>query len=425
MSREWEALLQGYRMEGVECTFPSTEDLLKPPTDQITLHDQCKLISALSNFHCWEVMEEKSTVGFSRMLSTRDPTGKYKPASPRNKILLALRENNYADVRAVFQKFLNYNNADFHESQLPMTTNLTEPVQGPSKRRGRQIRRLTIADILQNIGHLNPSFTTENQAQGQESYETFKITLVESGEIFWQQHSEELDIVCMNDFDIYSGNILPNKFIHLQCIIVENTIEYRCSCQLYSTLMQLATSNTPEVDFDTNLQVQCCHIHFFKEHMENWRENRSVEIENLSKIEEKIYTSIQEPKSVQEIARKAKLGTKKFSVVSENTHGFVNLTSGFIICQSGECQAVYKHCRRKAIHLNEAPDDSICPHLQIMKCCDTLWDHGDELADDDDEDEREILAENQGVGEEENSTLILQADDDLPKVWLNANICVL
>ena len=63
--------------------------------------------------------------------------------------------------------------------------------------------------------------------------------------------------------------------------------------------MQLATSNIPEVDFDTNLQIQCCHIHFFKDHMEKWRENRRVGIEYLSKMEEKKYISIQEPKSVQ------------------------------------------------------------------------------------------------------------------------------
>ena len=73
------------------------------------------------------------------------------------------------------------------------------------------------------------------------------------------------------------------------------------------------------------------------------------------------------------------------------------------ICHSGECQAVYKHC---AIHVHEAPDNSICPHLQIIKCCITQWDHGDELAD---EDDREILTENHGEGEEENSTLVLQA----------------
>ena len=137
MSGEWEALLQGYRMEGVESTFPCTEDLLRPPTDQLTLHDQCKLVSALSNFHYWEITEEKSksSVGFSRMLSIRDPSGKYKPASPRNRILLALRENNYADARVVFQKFLNYDNADPCESELPMPTNLDATVHGPSKKR--------------------------------------------------------------------------------------------------------------------------------------------------------------------------------------------------------------------------------------------------------------------------------------------------
>ena len=141
-----------------------------------------------------------------------------------------------------------------------------------------------------------------------------------------------------------------------------------------------------------------------------------MDTENLSKIEKKIYTSIQEPKSVQEIGTNSRLSTNKFSVVSENTHGFVHLTGGFISCQSGECQAIYKHCRRKAIHLHTAIDSSICPHLRIMKCHKALWERGNELTDAEEVDVEYSENSEEVLGEGENSPLVLQADDDLPKV---------
>ena len=85
--------------------LPDSSSLLEPAVGELSLFDQCRMISSLSNFHYWEA-KESSNVGFNRMLSVRDPSSKYKPASPRNKILLAVRENNYMEATTTFQKLL-------------------------------------------------------------------------------------------------------------------------------------------------------------------------------------------------------------------------------------------------------------------------------------------------------------------------------
>ncbi|CAC5418009.1 unnamed protein product [Mytilus coruscus] len=103
----WENTIQNYRSKGVPVENPEFKFIFDPPSSsKYTLYDQCKIISCLPNDHYWNEGTH-AHVGYGRMLSVRDSTEKYKPASLRNLILYHHRESNYSAIFRLVDKFQN------------------------------------------------------------------------------------------------------------------------------------------------------------------------------------------------------------------------------------------------------------------------------------------------------------------------------
>ena len=50
-------------------------------------------------------------------------------------------------------------------------------------------------------------------------------------------HSNQMDIVCLNDIDSDTGVLIPNSFVHVTCIknfTEENVIS--CTCEIFNII---------------------------------------------------------------------------------------------------------------------------------------------------------------------------------------------
>ena len=398
MLNHWENSLQHFRTDGITSDLPEFAVLFDPPTSsKYTWHEQCRTISCMPNNHYWQEGDH-AHVGFSRMLSVRDSTGKYKPTSLRNLVLFHHRESNYQAIFNLINKFRNPESSSSSITVDKSEPNLNHPADDiiimPRQRSIRPKRKpLTEEDILRNIRQVNPHFTAQNRASESSLFDQYKTSQVETGKLFWRIHKPDLDVVCMNDVSMNNGAFLDSSYIHLSRLIQANELKYQCTCSLYTTLIQLATLNDQDVEVDT-ANIRCCHIRFFQEVIEPDYEiyfsNHSFQ--QPTKSQNAILEAIRFLETTV-CSLPSSLRTKKFSVVPKDKRNcrFVNYSKNRLACQSGECSSIYGFSTRKTLYLDKT--ENLCPHLEAMKENKDVWLGGNNIVYEEEEEEEDINLE--------------------------------
>lgn len=402
----WENSIQHFRTDGVPAHIPQFKSLFDPPHSSLyTWHEQCKMISSIPNDHYWNEGTH-AHVGYNRMLSVRDSSGKYKPASLRNLILMHHRESNH---HCIFQLVNKFRNPEVTSSNLtiniePNINQSEDNLEENRTHRSYRARRkaLTEEDILRNILFINPHFSAENRASENSLYDQYRTTQIETGKLFWRIHQPNLDIICLNDVSMSNGSFLESSFVHMSRTTIGNNLQYNCTCNLFTTLLQLATLNDQEDEIDS-INIRCCHIRFFQEIIEP--DLPIYFSQDLFHVPTKtqnavILSTTYLGKPV--CALTSSLRTEKFSVISKDGKDckFVNLSKNRLACQSGECSSIYSFSTRKILYLDKTAN--LCPHLEAMKDNKDVWFN-----------ERSGVNVEEDEEDDENDMPLINEDDDI------------
>lgn len=107
----------------------------------------------------------------------------------------------------------------------------------PLKRQRKHIvLNLTTEMLCKSLGMQNPLI--ENCADPNRSlYTVFIEQMLTFGEVIWHHHSQEKDVVILNDYDTSTGALLPSCFVHVTCVTEYSQQEQfliKCSCEIYN-----------------------------------------------------------------------------------------------------------------------------------------------------------------------------------------------
>lgn len=397
----WESALQNFRTHGKEVEPISFDSLFnKPNSFHLSDHEQCLLISSIPNNHYYN-QGDQSHVGYARMLSVRDITGKYRPASLRNLVLCNYREGKLGQIYSLVNKY--YNPMDSSSFENPVNE-----IQHCSPRHittGSRHKVLSEEDVLRNLQYINPKFTTRNRASDNTLYDTYKMAQVEGQGLLWRVHAPSIDVLVMNDINMDTGTFLDNSFVHITRITGGDQVQYNCTCQLYTTLLQLATLNEDDADVEA-VNLRCCHIRFFQDFIEADLTLYFASSDFLAKSKIQKLVKASQKYIGKAICKLSKKGdrTNKFSVLSPDnlSCNFVHVTNGKVGCQSGTCRAAFSCSQRNVKYLND--NNNICDHLKAMRDNIELWWEAPNLLSEELED-HDIESESETFNERDDVTL--------------------
>ena len=99
----------------------------------------------------------------------------------------------------------------------------------------RDIFRLVGQDITTQLNCANPRHTL---------YTKFSEKLVMEGVIKWRQHTNEVDVCIMTDYNPTTGHLLPQSFVHVSATKCENGQPIlRCTCAIYNLIERAANQD--------------------------------------------------------------------------------------------------------------------------------------------------------------------------------------
>ena len=353
-----------------------------------TLGQKIEVLCSIPNNHYWKE-KKQSHILFSTHMSVSNSS--YKPSSPRNLILYHWKKTEEGKAISVFDELCEKIQPS---DQLPDFVD-TDPLihhRGPQKRARRApLVRVSEFDLLRRLESVNPNFVTHNAASSSTAYLNYRTSLIEHGKLYWRVHNPTCDVVAMNDIDINSGSFLDHQFVHVTCSHLNNNsmVSYDCSCDLYSTLIQIALmeSNPEQCDIS---EISCCHIRFFRESISPKMPGLFLSSFSPITVEDKFLLQSLQHRNIGVCCVSNTNNSIIFSVLSLTVLScvFVRVHKRRVSCLSSECSS--KHgSKRKIDYLWDSTD--ICEHLQLLKANKECWvsymNYQDQDAEDSSEDE--------------------------------------
>ena len=194
--------------------------------------------------------------------------------------------------------------------------------------------------------------------------------------IVWRYHDIELDVVAMNEYNIDSGALIYNRFVH---VIREKTVQgsflYRCTCNIYNFSFSDVAG---DLLHNSN---HCLHCSFFSDVVEKHVSNLfSDEDVNESYIFQILKQSVIFLCYNVTCLSNLKENNLKFSVIYEKTASFLdlNVQDDLIICKNSSCsipQTTYMRKKvSKFIDEDEHQNTKLCPHLKMIQGNEVLRD---------------------------------------------------
>lgn len=328
-----------------------------PPAEQFFA------LSTISNYHWKGNPSERNPKQIvtpkiplvTHMLNT--PSTKYVPASPRNRILMYLQEENDDKLRE-YLDYMKY--IDTYEDLQP------EEIEQPQKKRrkltarGKKVQKEKVIKK-----YLSPGVQAiiDECVSERPVYSTFKQQLLTSGVIKWRLSTGGKDICVMNDINPTNGHLTPNSFVHVSCEVFEEGIVIKCNCEIYNFL-QASLDDIDELDPETS----CMHCRFFQEHLMDAYAKIISSNANLTRPLQIVHNSLGSMNDpVILLGEAVKSGATKFSVTGNDyiTIVSLNFVSGkcFIKCHGGMCGAANINKKRMPKSAVLGDNLKMCSHL--------------------------------------------------------------
>ena len=76
----------------------------------------------------------------------------------------------------------------------------------------------------------------------------------------------------MNDYNLTTGYLMPQSFVHVSCTNEDGNLFLRYTCRIYDIIQRAAKQETPlssGEEFVPNFSLTCMHCRFYKDHLNN------------------------------------------------------------------------------------------------------------------------------------------------------------
>ena len=408
----FDSLLTEYVKSGLVTEVDNTlvEHIIGMPVE--TLQEQVQVLSSISNYHWWASLDGfgnlKSSTSYPRytqhMLFSSGT--RYMPASPRNILMFCIpylrsshmiepEQSSGAELRMVhnIMYLVNhdqgqvdtvlYNRPPQQPSTLYPTNDTFEQDDGPVFKKRKYASRSKVlseaADVLlqeAGVANVEGLGTVRNVASQRSLFELFSENLHSNGYVKWRSHSEDKNVVIMNDYSDKTGVMKPLDYVHVTASRTDSgELHIRCTCKIYQHMQDKALlkeqSLDEEVDTVLPLNFTCMHCRFYATYLVDIQDNL-YSADSINRLHAKVKQSEEEMnKPVVVLGEVSPYAATKFSVLGEDSYSIIHMSfpfSGCVTsCQSGTCQALFSHFYRRKIPRN------ICLEtLSQYKMCDHL-----------------------------------------------------
>ena len=351
-----------------------------------TERQQFLLLSTVSNFHWTQYPSLQATSVISKTRSTRyadhivfNPDEKqHVPTSPRNRLLhLLMSENTYANYINTYVDFLLNQDKEPETTEIQPTCSHND--QPPKKKRKHAARTVCVnASAIYRECGIDMNQDINFDMQNRNVFTKFREQLLCEDVIKWRYHSDQMDVVCLNDIDSETGVLIPNSFVHVTCIknfTEEHVIS--CKCEIFNMIQQAAHQEhriIPEEQSTVypDTSMTCVHCRFYKESLINAHRNIITKTPNMfTRSEVMVSNSLQHMNDAVILLGSAlHKGTTKFSAKGEDIYSVVNLIISHgkcsMKCTNGMCLAVTQTKKKVPKSTSVKNIQSLCSHLQTM-----------------------------------------------------------
>ena len=296
----------------------------------------------------------------THMLNT--PSLKYQPASPRNRLMMYLKQENEEKL----SEYLQYMKCI--DTQQPTENEEISEPQPKRRKLTARSKKVQKEKVIKRYISPGVQAILDDCVSERSVYSTFKNQLLTSGLIKWRLSEGGKDICVMNDINSTSGHLIPNSFVHVSCEEFEEGPIIKCNCEIYKFLrnsLQEEDIDNPELDPSTS----CMHCRFFHDHLMDAYAKIISSNSNLPRPLDMVKNSLGTMCSpVILLGEPVKTGATKFSVNGNDTLAIVTLTfvSGacYIKCHNGMCGASNINKKRMPKSAVLGQTLKMCCHLQ-------------------------------------------------------------
>ena len=253
-----------------------------------TLAEQFNFIGSISNDHQWDYLHVRDEgtksnntyVGFGSHIAGRYQTyirqsedteaifHTFLPTSPRNRLIYFISMGRRADALRLLQ-YLTHPPVNSQD-------NLSESTDIPLKR--RRVAGPKVVKVTQE------TLTSEVEVEVNRSqFQQFSENIILRGSIIWRSHNDSADTFILNDYDVHSGEFIPNSFVELNVTRDTDTLE--CSCKSYSFLVHMAEhagdylhEQSLVLNHSSSSSLTCMHCVFYNNYLRSCIENNSETI---------------------------------------------------------------------------------------------------------------------------------------------------
>ena len=222
------------------------------------------------------------------------------------------------------------------------------------------------ADINVQLNCANPSRTLDD---------IFVEQLFTEGSIKWRQHESNVDICVMNDYNLTTGYLMPQSFVHVSCTNEDGNLFLRCTSRIYDIIQRAAKQETPlspGEEYVPNTTLTCLHCRFYKDHLHNAYERISLEAQgNLPRALCMFHESLQYMNDpIQLEGSVIDQGTMRFSYQGKESYSLIYLSFYNKVCQvkcmDGICAANFKNCKNITRRDPDHEATKMCSHLRTL-----------------------------------------------------------
>ena len=203
-----------------------------------------------------------------------------------------------------------------------------------------------------------------NMCQEETPYEAFQSQIT-SNVFRWREHSDS-DIICMNDYDITTGILLSNQFVHVKRHFQLNGIvSFSCSCKAYKTAVAHSS-------YETTNRYSCSHCLYMQElvepHISNVPDILQKEVEDTDNFVQKMIknSALSINKEVLYLPPITKSNNRYvFSILVLQNCSMCYLSGDFLICGETSCKEHNRNKRKVCTLMKDGA--TACIHLLCMK----------------------------------------------------------
>ena len=361
-----------------------------PSMPKDTIREEVILLSSLPNYHWWQYVKvvggvcNKPTVRFtSHVLFCPDEqerddgtiTTRFVPTSPRNRLMYFTTSGNHDTFLSTVQQLIA---VEMGKQPMLVGEENAEVVEAPPRKKrrhaGAKLLKLNKVSLSEELG-LDLDTELNCQDENRRLFSKFAEQIASDGVIQWRQHSEESDVVVLNDYDPSTGSLMPSSFVHVSATKAEDgELLVHCTCETYNMIQKALVQKyhlLPGSDSLLDVSNTCMHSRFYKEHLLSfWDLVGSTA--TLNQVHGKVQFSLDDmDPEVLLLGQVIPAGVTKFSVRGEG-ESFSQVTISFRMgqcwarCWLGVCSAQARNKKKipKTIPLQNTSE--LCTHLDVF-----------------------------------------------------------